>query len=65
MSKQINFNNLIHYYKGEPNPKNFINFKGALVFYKKMKDGYVTQVKAGEKQKWFKSDINEIIKGEV
>ena len=31
-SKQIDFNSLTYYFKGESGSKHFINFKGALVF---------------------------------
>ena len=39
LSKQINFNNLIYYFKNESGPKIFIGFKGPLHFYKSIKDG--------------------------
>ena len=35
LSKQINCNTLIHYFKGTSGPKDFIGFKGPLAFYKK------------------------------
>ena len=63
VNKQINFNNLIDYFKGESGPKVFIGFKGPLVFYKNKKDGYITLEKSEEKQKEFKSGRNEILKG--
>ena len=28
LNKQIDFNNLIYYFKGESGPKNFISFQG-------------------------------------
>ena len=34
LSKQIDFNDLIYYFQGKSGPKNFINFKGPLVFMK-------------------------------
>ena len=40
LSKQIDFNNLIYSFKGESSPKNFINFKGPLIFYKNIKGSY-------------------------
>ena len=39
LSKQINSNNLIYYFKNESGPKFFIGFKGPLRFYKSIKDG--------------------------
>ena len=34
LSKKIDFNNLVYYFKKESDPKNFISFKGPLAFYK-------------------------------
>ena len=48
LSKHIDFNNLIHYFKGEGGPKKFIGFKGPLSFYKNIKDGYTMLEKAEE-----------------
>ena len=50
LNKQIDFNNLIYYFKGESGPKTFISFKSPLAFYKKIKDGYVTLEKVEEKK---------------
>ena len=63
LSKQIDFNNLNHYFRSKSALKNFIGFKGPLGFYENIKEGYTILKNAGEKQKEFKSDINEIIKG--
>ena len=52
LSNQSDFNNSIYYCKGESGPKKFLSFKGALAFYKKIKDGYITLEKAEEKQKY-------------
>ena len=41
-SEQIDFNNLIYYFKGESGPKNFIGFKGPPNVYKNIKDDYTT-----------------------
>ena len=49
--------------KGQAVPKNFIGFKGPLEFYKNIKEGYITLEKAEEKQKEFKSETNEVVKG--
>ena len=46
LSNQIDFNNLIYYFNGESSPKNSIDFKGPLGFYKSIKDGYRTLEKA-------------------
>ena len=42
LSKQIHFNNLVYYFKGESGTKYFISFKGPLALYKNIKDGYIT-----------------------
>ena len=42
LRKQIDFNNLVYYFKGESGWKTFINFKSLLNFYKNIKDGYAT-----------------------
>ena len=51
LSKQIDFNNLIHHYKSKTVPKCFLSFKGPLKYYKNIKEGNVTLEKAEEKQK--------------
>ena len=51
LSKQVDFNNLIYYFKGEGDSKIFVRFKDPLTFYKNIKDGYTTLEKAEEKQK--------------
>ena len=38
LNKQIDFNNLVYYFKSESGPKHFINFKGPLGFCKNVKD---------------------------
>ena len=50
LSKQINFNNLIYYFKGESGSKTFIGFEGPLRFYESMRDGYATLEKDEEDQ---------------
>ena len=59
LSKQINFDKLIYYFKRETDPKKIISFEGRLAFFKNIKDRYTTLNKAEEK----KIDINEILKG--
>ena len=56
LSKQIDFDNLNYYFKGERGPKIFIGCKGPLNFYKTLKDGYTTVEKAEENKK----KINQI-----
>ena len=63
LSKQIDFNNLTYHYKGKTAPKIFIASKGLLGFYKNIKEGYIALEKAEKKQKEFKSEIKEIVKG--
>ena len=46
--KQVDFNKLVYYFKGEDRPNNFISFKD--------------QLKENENEKKNKSDINEKVK---
>ena len=48
LSEQIDFSNSVYYFKGESGPSVFAGFKGPLVFYKNIRDGYTTREKAGE-----------------
>ena len=64
LSKRIDFNNLIYRYKGESASKTSADFKDPLVFYKSIKEGHITIEKAEVKQKGFKFELNEIVKGE-
>ena len=59
LSKQIDLNNLNYQYNGKFAPKNFLAFKVPIVFYKNIKEGYITLEKTEE----FKSEINKIVKG--
>ena len=63
MSKQIYFNNLAYYFKS-PNlaPVNFIEFRGPLNIYEKIKNGDISLEKAKDQSK-FKSNLNEITRG--
>ena len=61
LSKQIDFNNSTYHYKTKNVPKNFIGFKGPLIFYRRKKEGNITLEKVEEQQKEYKSSINEII----
>ena len=51
LSKQIDFDSLVYYFKAENVSKNVINFKGPLSFYRNIKDGYATLEKAEENKK--------------
>ena len=42
ISKQININDLIYYFKGESGSKSFINFKGPSSSGKSIRNGYTT-----------------------
>ena len=50
LSKQIDFNNLIYYFKGESVPKKSLGFKGPLGFYKNIKEGRITLQNAENKK---------------
>ena len=64
-NKEINFNNLIYHSKAPlVSPINFIKFKGSFDIFKKARDGNKTWKKAEEEQKRFKSDLNEITRGD-
>ena len=41
-NKQIQFNSLDYYFKGESGPKNYIDFKGSLGLYGNIKKSYTT-----------------------
>ena len=47
----MDFNNFVYYFKSKGVSKNFISFKGPLMFYKNIKDGYTKLEKAEENQK--------------
>ena len=56
LSKQIAFNNLFYDFQGECGAKSFISFKGALRFYKSIRDGYTSL----KKQKKIKKNLNQM-----
>ena len=62
LSKQIDFNNLVYYFKGGSGPKIFIDFKGLPGLHRNIKDGYTILEKEEDNQKKFQSDLKEIIK---
>ena len=63
MSKEIDFNNLIYYFRN-PNhaPINFINFKGPIHIYN-IKNGETSTRKIEGDKKNLKSKLNEITTG--
>ena len=63
LNNQIDFNNLIYYFKGKSAPKNVIGFKGWLGLFNSIKDGYINIKKAEENQKELRLDLNEKTKG--
>ena len=64
LDKQINFNNLICYIKWEDRtPINFIGFKDPLRLYENTFNGDTHLGKAEKDQKQFKSNLNEITRG--
>ena len=54
LSKQIDFNNLIYYFKGKSASRHFLDFRGPLALYRNINNGYITLEKAEENQKNFK-----------
>ena len=64
LSKQIDFNNLIYYFKNENiSSVNFIDFKDLLHLYKDVFNGDITLTKAEQDQNQFKLYFNDIITG--
>ena len=47
----MGFNNFVYYFKSKGVSKNFISFKGLLMFYKNIKDGYSKLEKTKVKSK--------------
>ena len=43
---QINFGDLIYYFKGDSSRKNFDKFQNGIQFFEKLKSGYVKIVEA-------------------
>ena len=50
LSRQIDFINVIYHFKGESASKNFVGFKGSLVFHKNIREFNITLEEAEEKQ---------------
>ena len=60
LSKQIDPNNLIYYFKDKSiSPINFVSFKVPLYLYRDISNGNKKLEKAEEDQEQFKSDLNE------
>ena len=51
LSKHIDFNNSVYYFKGKRDQKISIGFKGQLGYYKNINDGYTTLGKTEKKIK--------------
>ena len=66
MSNQIHFNDWTYCFKVKSiNPINVTNFKGRIYIYDNVKNGNISIQKIEEDQKHFKSDLNEITKGNL
>ena len=64
LSIQIDINNLTYYFKNKSiSPINVIGSKAPLHLYKDMFNGNIKLVKVEEDQKQFKSDLNQITRG--
>ena len=64
MAKQIDFTNLTYYFKGLNLASiNFTGFRGLMHIYNEIKNGNMSIEKIEEDQKQFKSDLNEITRG--
>ena len=63
LNNQIDFNNLIYYFRGKKARKNVTGFKGWLGLFNSIKDGYINIKKAEENEKELRSDLNEKTKG--
>ena len=61
IGEQINFDNLIYYFKGKNiSPINFTGFRGLMHIYSNIKNGNTSIEKMEKDQKQFKSKLNEI-----
>ena len=58
LSKLINFNNLIFYFKDKNGPKNFIDFTGPLGLINNIKNGYI-KIKKKRKKK-IKKNLKQV-----
>ena len=53
MKKNINYDNLVYYFKGTTSPINFIKFEGPMYIYNQLKNGEKTLEQVEEGQKHF------------
>ena len=65
LSKQISYRNLVYYFKSKSAPIKFIRFKTPLSLYRNIKDSHITLEKVEKDQKEFKSDVNELVRGNI
>ena len=63
MSKEINYNNLVYYFKGPTPPKNFAIFDGPIYTYDQLKNGNISLQQVEKQQKDFRKELNEITSG--
>ena len=64
LSRQIDFKNLTYYFKIEDSiPINFLSFKTRLYLYRNIFDGNIELAKSDKDKVQFKSDLNEIRRG--
>ena len=63
MSKLISIISLNYFKSNASSPINFIGFKGPLHLYRNIFEGNIKLKKAEENQKQFKSQLNEITRG--
>ena len=62
LSEGIGFNNSIYYYASKSAQKYFVRFKGPLVIYNDINDGWISLQKEEKIQEEFWSGLNEILK---
>ena len=63
LSRKNDLNTLTYYFKNKSNPINFIGFQAPLHLYRDIFNGNIKLAKAEKDQKQFKSDLNEITRG--
>ena len=63
--EQINFNNSTYHYKGKSTPKYFICFKGPLIIYNNLKNGWINLQKEENIAEEFQSEIGGKLKGNL
>ena len=63
MSKEIDYNNLVYYFKGPTHPINFAIFGGPMYTYGQLKNGHISLQQVEKQQKDFKKELNEITLG--